>query len=206
MTRHASTAEEIRLRDGSRATIRPIQPDDKALIVAAFAQLSPDSRYRRFFTTLDTLDERRLAFLTEIDHRDHEALIAIEPETGAGIGVARFVRVDANVAEPAIVVVDRWQRRGLGLALLERLADHARAEGIARFSGVVLVENHDALRLVERLGHGTLECSSPEVRFDVALPERSGAGHALGELLRAVAAGLLAPARLLMPRGAAGDE
>jgi GNAT superfamily N-acetyltransferase len=198
----APTDEEVRLRDGSRVAIRPIAPGDKALIAAAFAALSPDSRYRRFFTPLEALDQPRLAYLTEIDHHDHEALVAIEPEDGTCVGVARFVRVDAEGAEPAVAVADRWQRRGLGTALLERVADRARAEGIVRFSGAVLAENHDAIRLVERLAGGTLELQGPEVRFDVALPERAGVGSALRDLLRGVAAGLLAPARVL----AAGRE
>jgi GNAT superfamily N-acetyltransferase len=190
-------SEEIRLRDGSRATIRPIEPADKALLAAAFAELGSDSRYRRFFTALETLDEHRLAYFTEIDHHGHEALVAIEPKTGAAVGVARFVRTRPAVAEPAIVVVDRWQRRGLGMALLARLADRACAEGITRFSGVMLAENRDALGLVEQLGEGALEFSGPEVCFEVALPEPDGIGGALSELLRAVAAGLLAPVRLL---------
>ncbi len=173
--------------------------------MGAFAELSAESRYRRFFTPLDRLDEQRLAYLTEIDHHDREALVAVDPQTGAGVCVARFVRVGADVAEPAVVVVDRWQRRGLEGALLERLADRARAEGIARFSGVVLAQNHDAIRLVEQFGTGTLERSGPELRFEAALPEHAGTGSALRDLLRAVAAGLLAPAGLLTPRGPAGD-
>lgn len=88
MTRSAHDGEDVRLRDGSHATIRSIEPDDKALIAAAFAALSADSRYSRFFTPLETLDERWLAYLTEVDHRDHEALVAIEPHTGAAIGSA----------------------------------------------------------------------------------------------------------------------
>jgi len=30
-----------------------------------------------------------LPYLTEVDHRDHEALVAVEPATGAGVGIAR---------------------------------------------------------------------------------------------------------------------
>ena len=183
------------MKSEDRVSIRPIEPADKGLIVAAFAELGSDSRYRRFFTPLERLDDRWLAYLTEVDHHDHEALVAIEPETGACIGVARFVRVGAEVAEPAVAVIDRWQRRGLGVALLERLVDRALAEGITRFSGVVLAENREVLRLVERFGAGTLEYSNSEVRFEIALTERADLASALRELIRALAGGLLAPAR-----------
>jgi ribosomal protein S18 acetylase RimI-like enzyme len=54
--------------------------------------------------------------------------------------------------EPAIVVGGRWQRLGLGTALLERLTERVRARGVTRFSDVVLAENEEAIRLLERLG------------------------------------------------------
>lgn len=129
---------EVRLADGSRVTLRAVEPEDKRLLAAAFDGLSEQSRYRRFFTPLRELDERQLTYLTEVDDHDHEALLAIDPRSGNCSGVARFVRVAAGVAEPAIVVADPWQRLGLGTALLEQLAARARDEGITRFSAVVL--------------------------------------------------------------------
>ena len=62
----------------------------------------------------------------------------------------------------------------------------------------MLADNRDAIRLLERLGDATLEETGRELRFDIALPARTGAGPALCELLRAAAAGLLAPARALV--------
>ena len=79
--------------DHSRVTIRPIEPADAPLLVAAFAELSEDSRYRRFFTPKRELDDRQLAYLTNVDHHDHEALVAIDASSGSCAGVARFVRV-----------------------------------------------------------------------------------------------------------------
>lgn len=196
---------EVRLADGSQMRIRPVEPGDKPLIAAAFAALSEESRYRRFFTPLRELDARQLAYLTEVDHHDHEALVAIEPRSGACAGVARFVRDGDEVAEPAVVVVDRWQRLGLGTALLELLAERAREERIARFSGLMLAENRDAIRLFEQLGDATREGSGRELRFDVVLPAPGGAGPTLRELLRAAAAGLLAPARAFVQRGSLDD-
>jgi GNAT superfamily N-acetyltransferase len=180
-------------------TIRPIEPGDAPLLLAGFAELSEESRYRRFFTSMRELDDRQLAYLTHVDHHDHEALVAIQGSNGPCAGVARFVRVANGAAEPAVVVGDRWQRRGLGTALLERLAERARAEGVARFSGVVLAENEEVMGLLERLG-GARHGWGPEVRFEIDLADRDDAGPTLRELLRAMAAGLLAPARDLLQR------
>jgi hypothetical protein len=89
--------------------------------------------------------------------------------------------------------------------LPERLAERARADGITCFSALVPAENRDAIRLLERLGDATRDESGPELRFDVALPERGGAGPTLRGLLRAGAAELLAPARAFTHRGSPDD-
>jgi GNAT superfamily N-acetyltransferase len=84
--------------------------------------------------------------------------------SGSCAGVAPFVRVAGEAGEPAIVVGDRWQRLGLGTALLERPTERARAECATRFSGVVLAENEEAIRLLERHG-ATRHAAGPELRF-----------------------------------------
>ncbi|MBV9802206.1 MAG: GNAT family N-acetyltransferase [Solirubrobacterales bacterium] len=168
-----------------------MEHDDKPLLTAAFEELSDESRYRRFFTPVRSLDAPQLAYLTEVDHHDHEALLAIDMDTGSCSGVARFVRIGDDVAEAAVVVVDRYQRRGLGTELLERLATRARQEGVTRFYAVVLAENREAVALLENLGNVTRGREGEVLRFDIALPE-TGAGPTLRGLLRAAAAGLLA--------------
>ena len=80
------------LRDGSRVAIRPVEPDDREMLAEGFGRLSPESRYRRFFTPLPELSERQLNYLTRLDHHDHEALVTVDPVTGECVGVARFVR------------------------------------------------------------------------------------------------------------------
>ena len=89
----------------------------------AFERLSEESRYRRFFTTKNELSAAELDYLVDVDHEDHEAIIAIDPSSGEVLGVARYIRSkdDAEVAEVAVTVADDWQRRGLGRALLRPL-------------------------------------------------------------------------------------
>ena len=72
----------ITLRDGA--------PEDKPLVAAAFERLSEDSRYRRFFATKNELSRADLAYLVDVDHKDHEAIIAIDPSSGEMLGVARY--------------------------------------------------------------------------------------------------------------------
>jgi RimJ/RimL family protein N-acetyltransferase len=145
---------EVILRSGNRALVRPIRPDDKQRLLAAFDRLGPESRYRRFFSSLPRLTTRQLQYLTEIDHHAHEALVAIDPRTDDALGVARFVRSrdDPTVAEVAVAVVDDWQGRGLGTALLYELTSRAREEGIEHFCASVLAHNRVMLHVLDELG------------------------------------------------------
>jgi RimJ/RimL family protein N-acetyltransferase/nucleotide-binding universal stress UspA family protein len=182
------------LKDGTRINIRPISPEDREALAAGFERLSPESRYRRFFTPLENLSEQQLEYLTQVDHHDHEALVAVEESTGEGIGVARFVRVADDVAEPAIVVADEWQRRGVAGHLLDALADRARTEGVRQFVAPVLAQNTGAIEAFERLGEVTLAPQGIESELTVDLIEPADAGSQLREFLRAIASGAVAPA------------
>ena len=142
------------LRGGSEVRIRPIRAEDHEPLAEGVERMSPDSRYLRFLTPLKRLDDRALDYLTDIDHSSHEALVAIDPATRDGIGVARYVRAAdrPGSAEVAVAVADAWQRRGLGALLLELLARRARQEGIERLTALVLEANPGSLALLETLG------------------------------------------------------
>jgi hypothetical protein len=68
--------ERVELRDGSQIEVRPITPDDKQALVDGFEKLSPESRYRRFLTPVRRLRPGLLAYFTEVDHHNHEAIVA----------------------------------------------------------------------------------------------------------------------------------
>ena len=143
--------------DGSRATefeIRPIEPGDKAGLAAAVVQSSDGAIYRRFLNPHGRLTAAELRYLTEVDHRDHEALLAIDPSNSESVGVARYVRDPErrDSAEIAVAVLERWQGNGVGKALVHRLADRARDEGITRFTALMLADNRPMRHLLEDLG------------------------------------------------------
>jgi GNAT superfamily N-acetyltransferase len=156
-------------------------------------RLTPESRYRRFFSPVDHLSEQQLTYLTEVDHHDHEALVAVEAGTEHGVGVARFVRSEAHpeVAEVAVAVADDCQGQGIGSELLHRLTERAREEGISRFSGSILEENRPMRELMAELGEVRVtDRSAGTIDVEVDLPDE-GIGAALRETLRAAARGLL---------------
>jgi GNAT superfamily N-acetyltransferase len=185
-------AERVTLRDGSTVRIARITPQDAPLIAEGFERLSAETRRLRFLTSKPTLSSAELKYLTEVDGHRHEALGAIDPATGHGIAVARFVRdpEDPSRAEVAVTVADEWQHRGLGTLMLDRLADRAREEGIAHFTALVAGDNSAMQPFLQGLG-GTVtvtEVGGGAVEYAIELAPR-GLGRQLETLLRAAAVG-----------------
>jgi GNAT superfamily N-acetyltransferase len=124
----APQTTRVELRGGRVALVAPLHPDDRQRYLAGVERASPESLYMRFMAPVSRLTESQLRYLLEVDHRDHEALLAVDERTGDAVGVARFVRlVEApDAAEAAVLVIDDWQGVGLGTALCRLLAERAR--------------------------------------------------------------------------------
>ena len=188
-------SKHVVVADGLELLLRPLRPDDKRRLAQAFEQLSPQTRYRRFFAPMESLSDQDLRYLTEVDHHDHEAIAAVNPENGMIIGVARFVRSDdPTEAEVAVVVGDPWHGHGVATALLQKLVERARTERIDHFVALVLSDNTDALELFRHLAPGgshTRRSASGHTELVMALPDPERMGDStLGRALRAAAGGL----------------
>lgn len=173
VTATSAAGEAVALRDGSSILVRPVQPTDGELLLDGFARLSARSRYTRFLSAKAELTPAEVHFFTHVDHHHHDALCAVDPVTGRGVGIARFVRsrTDGQEAEVAITVVDEWQRRGIGTALLMRLATRALQVGIFSFTAVVATDNRAMIGLL-RNGHAGVELTSlagDVLEYEVAL-------------------------------------
>ena len=145
-------------------TIRELLPSDRRAVAFAFAHLSAQSRYQRYFSPKDELAPRELVRLMSVDHWHHEALIAFSPSPRAPIGIARYVRLDDfEAAEVAIEVVDDWQHCGVGTALMAALSERARAAGIRRFHVSMLRGNRAARALVKHFAPATVLAAAGNV-------------------------------------------
>jgi RimJ/RimL family protein N-acetyltransferase len=144
----------VELRDGSSVLVAPLHVDDRGRFLGGLEKASPETLYKRFMTPIERFSEAELRYLLEVDHRNHEALLAVDEDSGEAVGVARFVRLPdkPDVAEAAVIVVDPWQGRGLGKALSRLLGERARELGVTRFEALLLVENEAMMALLESLG------------------------------------------------------
>ena len=151
------------LRDGSPVRVRAIQPDDREALRWGFTQLSSATVYHRFFQTKRELTDDELTYLTELDFKDHVALVVEAEFEGLVqvVGGGRFVRLKdegkSDRAEVAFTVGDDFQGRGVGTLLLEHLARIARELGYTAFEAEVLPDNRLMLEVFEHSGLLTRE-------------------------------------------------
>jgi RimJ/RimL family protein N-acetyltransferase len=188
----SSHPDRAELRDGRKVLISQLTPADAPVVADAFARLSDESRRLRFLGPKANLTSAELRYLTEVDGHDHEALAAIEPSTGRGIAIGRFVRdpTSPDRAEVAITVADEWQRQGLGKLMLERLVHRAREESVRSFTALVSADNRGMQALLGRVGGSASvhHVSNGVAEYEIKLGAR-GARRRLEDALRAAAAG-----------------
>ena len=118
-------------------------------IKAFYDGLSPESRYLRFhgFGRTDTV-ARADAEASGVDR-----LALISRHDGRVVAVASYDGLrEPGVAEVAFAVADDDQRRGIGMRMLEQLAEIAADRGIHRFDAEVMANNGPMLGVFEHAG------------------------------------------------------
>lgn len=192
MTLTSDQQEAVALRDGREIALGRVSPADAPLLAEAFERLSEESRRLRFLGPKPALTPSELRYLTAVDGHHHEALAAVDPVSGRGVAIGRFVRDPENPtrAEVAVTVADDWQGDGLGKLMLTRLAERAREEGVGRFTALISTDNRgmqallgqlDPEAAIHHVGNGVAE-------WEVELAPK-GVGRQLEQALRAAAAG-----------------
>lgn len=147
--------QELRLRDGSDATMRPIRPEDEARVVDFHNDLSERSVYLRYLQFLK-LEERilheRLARVCFNDYSRELALVV--EQKGKILGVGRLQRNPLRMeeAEVAFLVRDSAQGQGIGTALVASITSAGRQEGLKRLTAELLADNKPMRTLLERAG------------------------------------------------------
>ena len=136
--------------------IRPIRPEDAEAHAALFTRLTPEDIRYRFFSMIRSLSPEQVARMTQVDYDREMAFVAVRTMPAGPdqtVGVARLVREPyAPRGEFAVVVEGAMKGQGLGRALMQRLIDWGRDQGLQQIEGQVLSENAPMLAFMGRLG------------------------------------------------------
>ncbi len=152
------------LRGGGEYSVRPIHPDDANMLQEFVRQLSPESRYFRFVSSMQELPATLLSRFTLIDYDREMALVAMHRDRRVGadgqpnetarlVGVSRFItNPDRTSCEFSLVVSDEFKGQGLGSRLMLSIMEVAREKGLTEIEGLVLANNPTMLKLMRSLG------------------------------------------------------
>ena len=164
--------DAVTLVDSTTVRFRPIELGDADALAAMFARLTPESRRRRFLSSKGDLSPRELTYFTDVDHVNHEAIVAIDEERGTIVGEARYASLPglAGIADFAIIVADELQHMRLGTGLAARLMERARVNGMTRLTATTLWENAPARALLWRLGFYARASAGHEIELELVVP------------------------------------
>lgn len=142
--------------DKNKFLVRPITPDARPILDAAFKELSAQSKYLRFFQSANRLSDYQLDYLSRPDGVNHVAwgILDTSFEPYRGVCAMRFIRLknEPEVAEVAITVVDSYQGMGFSKVAFSVMNILASKLGIKRFRHHVLHQNSVANKSLEKLG------------------------------------------------------
>jgi RimJ/RimL family protein N-acetyltransferase len=163
------------LRSGRQLHFRPIGPDDANRLAELFDRLSPESRYRRFLSPKPRLEPRELAYLTNLDYFEHDAIAAVDGGDGSIVGVGRYARETSRpwAAHIAVAVADELHRLGIGTLLAGLAVARASANGYELLIASTLWDNRPARALLRRLGFRACSSDGGIVELQLALPIRN---------------------------------
>lgn len=146
--------------DGLEFTLRPIRPEDEPKMVRFHERLGEQSVYLRYFRSFQLSQRVEHERLTRICFVDYDRTIALvvehrdpESEQEEIVAAGRLTRLlNPEEAEFAMLVEDRFQRKGVGTQLLKNLISIGRNEGIRYVVAYMLPENTGMIRICEKLG------------------------------------------------------
>jgi acetyltransferase len=114
--------------------------------------MNPEDMRRRFLAPITTISRPLLVRLTQLDYDRDIAFVALD-QTGELAGIVRYSSdPDHRTAEYGVLVRSDLKGRGLGVALMRRLIDYARQEGLEQLYGAILPDNERMLRICRQLG------------------------------------------------------
>ncbi|MFG2818665.1 GNAT family N-acetyltransferase [Kitasatospora sp. NPDC048365] len=127
-------------------TVRRAVPEDKAQALAMHRRCSPDALRKRYHGPVRDADR----YLDHLLDPRHGQTLAVETADGRIVALAHLMWDDEG-AEVALLVEDDWQRRGLGVDLLRRMASSALEAGVKTVYAVTTSSNTGLISTMRRL-------------------------------------------------------
>jgi ribosomal protein S18 acetylase RimI-like enzyme len=165
VVRHQQERTTLLLADGAELTVRPAGHDDLDEVGDLHDRASAATLRSRYLAGGAPSRARLARLLTPAGGR---TLLAVAGD-GRVVAVATLA-TEGDLGEVAVLVEDRWQRRGIGTALLRRLLAHAERVRLAALVAHTAADNVAMLRTLRRLGAGPADRDGDLVSVTLPVP------------------------------------
>jgi len=150
----ARWVRESKLKDGTKILLRPIKPEDEPMWLEMLSSCSKESIYSRFRYNFH-FDSHEVA--TQFCYIDYDREIGIVAELEQDgkrrlIGVGRLIAdPDLETSEYAVLIVDEFQRKELGLILTSYCEEIAFTAGVKRLIAETTKDNKSMISVFKKL-------------------------------------------------------
>jgi acetyltransferase len=141
------------IKNDKKVFVRPLRPEDEDLVAGFFHHLSPAAQKDRYLQVIKKIDHE---FLLRFTQNDYDREIGLEAEISVGkktemIGAVRLISDPYDeTAKLSVVVVDRWQNKGLGEQLVGHMLAIAKARGVKRVWMEFFPSNKRIIKILEK--------------------------------------------------------
>ncbi|MBC2717538.1 MAG: GNAT family N-acetyltransferase [Desulfobacteraceae bacterium] len=146
--------EEIRKYGDQDVQLRPAKPVDERRIQEHFYNLDKKDVVARFFHEKTCFIRDDVECMFETDYIKNLTILAVTGEFGFGevVGIGAYmIEPKKNIAEVAFSVTKKWQGKGIASALLFKLAQAAKDNGISGLVAYTSPENSNMIKLFKKL-------------------------------------------------------
>ncbi len=147
--------KNVVLKDGTKAILRPIKPEDEPLWLELLGSCSKESIYSRFRYDFHFNSHEVATQFCFIDYDREMGIVAEIEEDGRKklIGVGRLIAdPDLESAEYAVLITDKWQGKDLGKYLTEFCLDIAKNGRVKRVVAMTTNDNKPMISVFRKLG------------------------------------------------------
>jgi acetyltransferase len=148
-----------KMKDGSEVLVRPIRPEDEPKMVEFHKKLSERTVYLRYFQPMEYAERvahERLTRICFIDYNREMALIVERKDSNGDSEIVAVGRMSRKHGLPeadlAALVLDGFQKKGIGTELYRRLLEIARSEQLCKIHSNMLAENVEMAAVCRKLG------------------------------------------------------
>ncbi|MEP7310483.1 MAG: GNAT family N-acetyltransferase [Acidobacteriota bacterium] len=158
--------------------VRPATASDHLAMRQFFHELSPESRWQRFFIAGEAPEDMVHRFCTGANPAQSLTLLACRRagDNERIVAVASYFRITDMAAEVAFAVDERLRGKGIATLLLERLAALASASGFAQFQATTMPDNRAMIEVFRDSGfevRSRLDDALVEVQLTLLPSDRS---------------------------------